>query len=196
MFELWPYSLFLFGLAFFTYLIIRYAKKTGQVFAGLIYPPFDKEKMPEHYNIRLFILYSLIVFCVVFGTIFLLIDVPDTPESKPAFTGAEFEEMLIGNWTGESMHFDEEIMLTIRSDYSCQATYNGTIYNGHWQDDTDKYVNGIKFTWAEGEELKVPNPLGDIPGFEQNPCVTITNGDCHYRGSFMTNGGVIFTKNN
>jgi len=193
MFELLPYSLFLFGLAFFTYLIIQHAKKTGKVFAGLIYPPFDKEKMPEHYSIRVFLLYFLIVFCIVFGTIFLLIDVPDAPESKPAFTSTEFEEMLIGNnWTGESMYFDEEIKLTFHSDYTCQAKYNGATYNGHWQDDTDEHVNSIKFTWDEGQELQVPSPFADLEGFDKY--VTITDAACHSGWGFMSDGGVMFTK--
>jgi hypothetical protein len=193
MFELWAYSLFLFGVAFVSYIIIRVAKKTGKVFVDLIYPPFDKEKMPEHYRIRIFILYSLIVFCVIFGTIFLLVDVPDTPESKPEFTSAEFEEMLIGNWIGTSMYFDEEIKLTIRFDYSCQATYNETIYNGHWQDDTNKYANKIKFTWDVGEELQVPSPFGDLLN---EPLITLSGAQYNTGGILYTNPGVSFTKDN
>ena len=38
---------------------------------GIIYPPFDKEKMPEHYEIRIITLYLGIIIMIVIGIFFL-----------------------------------------------------------------------------------------------------------------------------
>lgn len=111
---------------------------------------------------------------------------------KPDMTNAEFEEMLIGTWTGESMYFDEEIKITINSDYTCQAIYDGKIYTGAWQDISQKHVNTVKFSWDE--KLIVPGPFDDFENFEHE--TSITSGDCHNPGSFMTDGAVVFTKDN
>ena len=110
---------------------------------------------------------------------------------KPDMTNAEFEEMLIGSWTGDSMYLDEEIDLMIYSDYTCMAEYDGKTYSGTWKDISEKYVNTVRFDWDE--ELIVPGPFDDIEGFEYDN--SINEGDCSSPDSFMTEASVIFRKN-
>jgi hypothetical protein len=192
MFELWPLSLLMFFVAFVSYLFIWDAKKRGSMWMGIWIPRISKKTHPDYYSIWIFFRWVGVFIFIIFGLIMLSIDVPES-YSGPVMSSAEFEEMLIGNWTGESMRFDEKIELTIRSDYTCQATYNGSIYNGQWKDDTDEYTNSVKFTWI-GEKLRIPSPFADMEGFADH--YIISDGDCHYWESFMTSGGVIFSKNN
>ncbi len=110
---------------------------------------------------------------------------------KPDMTNAEFEEMLIGSWTGDSMYLDEEIDLMIYSDYTCIASYDGKTYSGALKDISEKDVNTVRFNWDE--ELIVPGPFDDMEGFEYDN--SINEGDCSSPCTFMTEAGVIFRKN-
>ena len=155
MFELWPYSLIFFFMAFISYLIIWYGKKTGKVFVGLIYPPFDKKTMPQHYETRITLLYIGIIFMIIMGILFLSIDAPHL-SSEPELTKAEFEEAMIGTWVKSWGWFDYDLEITFNSDHTCNALYEEESYTGTWE--IESSIN-VKFNWDT--PLKIPNRTFD-----------------------------------
>jgi len=158
---------------------------------------FTKEskfsKNVKNIIIILAILMIILNLFIAFSIVNLRIQVQNELD-KPDMTNAEFEEMLIGSWTGESMFFDGEIDLEINEDYTCTALYDGKTYTGTWKDISEKHYNSVKFSWDE--KLEVPNSWSqfeDSHGIDKYS--SINSGDCHNPNRFMTEGSVIFTKN-
>lgn len=161
MFELWPLSLFMFIVAFVIYIILKDAKEKGSMFVGILYPRISKKTHPEFYNFWVSFRWIGIFICIIFGLFLLSVTVPDSEKTShdltPRYTSAEFEEILIGTWEGDSPLVEGKLSITFSDNGTCRGIYDGINHRGTWIDGGADGMgfNEVNFNWDE--TLKVPS---------------------------------------